>query len=111
MEMIILQSPTQPVESATLYDVYVGGEKRAVRLVAADGFELVRDGDEPNGIRSVDIPVAYEERVKEYAAIPKVEKPEEPAEEITPDEPDIETEATEADYITALEELGVQFNG
>lgn len=76
MEMIILQSPTQPVESATLYDVYVGGEKRAVRLVAADGFELVRDGDEPKGIRAVDIPAAYEERIKDYTSIPKIVKEE-----------------------------------
>lgn len=111
MEMIILKSPTQPIESAALYDVYVGNQKRAVRLVAADGFELVREGEEPKGILAVDIPAAYEERLKDYTAIPKVEKQEEPDDEIIPDEPDIETEATEADYITALEELGVQFNG
>lgn len=76
MEMIIIKSPIQPIESATLYDVYTGGEKGAVRLVAADGFELVREGEEPNGILAVDIPAAYEEHIKNYTAIPKIDKEE-----------------------------------
>ena len=77
MEMIILKSPTQPVEAATLYDVYVGNQKRAVRLVAADGFELVREGDEPNNISAVDIPAQYSERLNLYKSIPKTETEEE----------------------------------
>lgn len=76
MGMITLKAPTQPIESATLYDVYAGSKKLAVHLVAADGFELVREGDEPNGIRAVDIPAAYEEHVKNYTAIPKIDKEE-----------------------------------
>ena len=108
MEMIILKALTQPVDSATLYDVFVGGDKRAVRIVAADGFELVREDEEPNGIRSVDIPAMYEERVNLYKAIPLVVKPDEP--EIEVEEPEVKEQATEADYINALEELGVSFN-
>lgn len=77
MEMIILKSPIQPIESATLYDVYTGGEKGAVRLVAADGFELVREGDGPNGILAVDIPAQYSERLSLYKTIPKKETGEE----------------------------------
>ena len=73
MEMIILKSPIQPIESATLYDVYTGGEKGAVRLVAADGFELVREGDGPNGILAVDIPAQYSERLSLYKTISKKE--------------------------------------
>jgi hypothetical protein len=77
MERIIIPAPIQPIESATLYDVYAGGEKRVVRLVAADGFELVKEGEEPNGIRAVDIPAQYSERISIYKSIPKTETEEE----------------------------------
>lgn len=43
-----------------------------------------------------------------FVVIAESEIPEAPE---IPEEPETETEATEADYVTALEELGVQFNG
>ena len=43
--------------------------------------------------------------------IAESEIPEEPETPEVPEEPETETQATETDYITALEELGVQFNG
>ena len=107
--MIRIKSVTQPIENAEVFDIYKGNEKRAVRIIANDGFELVKENDEPNNIRSVDIPAMYEERVNLYKAIYWVEKPEIEEPEI-PEEPETETEATEDDYINALKELGVEFD-
>ena len=77
MEMIKIKSPTQPIENAEVFDIYNGSEKRAVCIIANDGFELVKEGEEPNGILAVDFPAAYEERLKDYTAIPKIEKEDE----------------------------------
>ena len=76
MEMIKIKSPTQPIENAEVFDIYKGNEKRAVRIIANDGFELVKEKEEPCNIRSVDIPAMYEERVNLYKTIPWVEEPE-----------------------------------
>ena len=104
--MIRIKSVTQPIENAEVFDIYKGNEKRAVRIIANDGFELVKENDEPSNICSVDIPAIYEERVSLYKAIPWVEITETPDIEIEGDEPETETQATETDYINALEELG-----
>lgn len=77
METIKIKSPSQPIENAEVFDIYNGSEKRAVRIVAKDGFELVKEKDEPTGICAVDIPAAYEERLKDYTAIQKIYKEEE----------------------------------
>lgn len=108
--MIRIKSPSQPIENAEVFDIYNGSEKRAICIVANDGFELVKENDEPNNIRSVDIPAMYEERVNLYKAIYWVEKPEIEEPEIEVEEPETETQATETDYINALKELGVSFN-
>lgn len=107
--MMKIKSQTQPIENAEVFDIYSDGEKTAVRIVAYEGFELVKEGEEPIDIRSVDIPALYEEMVNSYKAILWVEKPEIEEPEI-PEEPEPETQATEEDYINALEELGVNFN-
>ena len=109
MEIMKIKSQTQPIENAEVFDIYSGGEKTAVRIVAYEGFELVKEGEEPTDIRSVDIPAMYEERVALYKSIHWVEKPEIEEPEI-PEEPETETEATEDDYINALKELGVEFD-
>ena len=75
--MIKIKSPTQPIENAEVFDIYNGSEKRAVCIIANDGFELVKENEEPNGILAVDFPAAYEERLKDYTAIPKIEKEDE----------------------------------
>lgn len=74
MEMIKIKSPIQPIDNAEVFDIYKGNEKRAVRIIANDGFELVKENEEPTGICAVDIPAAYEERLKDYTAIPKIDK-------------------------------------
>lgn len=76
MGIMKIKSQTQPIENAELFDIYSNGEKLAIRIVANEGFELVREGEEPNGIRAVDIPAAYEERIKDYTTIPKIDKEE-----------------------------------
>lgn len=110
MEMIKIKSPIQPIDNAEVFDIYKGNEKRAVRIIANDGFELVKENDEPSNVCSVDIPAMYEERVNLYKAIPWVEIPDEPEIPEVPEEPKTETQATETDYINALKELGVNFN-
>ncbi|MBP3939499.1 MAG: hypothetical protein IK955_08820 [Clostridia bacterium] len=77
MEKLTLVSAEQPVENAVLYDVYFGAKLVAVHLVANDGFELVKENDEPNGIGTVDIPAQYSERLNLYKSIPKTEMEEE----------------------------------
>lgn len=77
MDMIKIKSPTQQIENAEIFDIYKGNEKRAVRIIANEGFELVKEKDEPTGICAVDIPAAYEERLKDYTAIQKIYKEEE----------------------------------
>lgn len=109
MEMIKIKSQTQPIENAEVFDIYSDSKKIAVCIVAFDGYELVKENEEPNNIRSVDIPALYEERVNSYKAILWVEKPEIEEPEI-PEEPETETQATEEDYINALKELGVEFD-
>lgn len=106
--MIKIKSQTQPIENAEVFDIYSDSKKIAICIVANEGFELVKEGEEPANISRVDIPAMYEERVNLYIAIPWVEKPDEP--EIEVEEPETETEATESDYINALKELGVSFN-
>jgi hypothetical protein len=106
--MIKIKSQTQPIENAEVFDVYSDSKKIVVCIVANEGFELVKEGEEPANIIRVDIPAMYEERVSLYKAIPWVEIPEEPEIPEVPEEP--ETQATETDYINALEELGVNFN-
>ena len=104
---VIAIASEQPVENATLYDIYLRGEKVAMRLVASEGFELIYDGGEPRSVTLVDVPKPLEDRLKNYASIPWVVKePEEEPEEAIPEV----VEATEEDYIKALEELGVVFN-
>lgn len=110
MEVKTIKSQTQPIENAEVFDIYSDNKKIAIRIVAVDGFELVKEGEEPSNIRTVDIPAMYEERVNLYKVIPWVEIPEEPEIPEVPEEPETETQATEADYINAFEELGVQFN-
>ena len=73
MEKLTIISPTQPVENAKLENVYIKSKMVAVRLNAMEGFELVKNGEEPNGIVTVDIPVPYEERLKSYTAIQRIE--------------------------------------
>lgn len=75
--MMKIKSQTQPIENAEVFDIYSNDKKIAVRLVAADGFELVREGDEPNNISAVDIPAQYSERLNLYKSIPKTETGEE----------------------------------
>ena len=75
--MMKIKSQTQPIENAEVFDIYSNDKKIAVRLVAADGFELVREGDEPNNISAVDIPAQYSERLNLYKSIPKTETEEE----------------------------------
>lgn len=108
--MMKIKSQTQPIENAELFDIYSNGEKLAIRIVAVDDFELVKEGEEPSNIRTVDIPAVYEERVNLYKAIPWVEISEEPEIPEVPEKPETATQATETDYINALEELGVQFD-
>ena len=111
--MMKIKSPTQPIENAEIFDIYSDSKKIAIRIVAVDDFELVKEGEEPSNIRTVDIPAVYEERVNLYKAIPWVEiseTPEEPEEPTIPEQPEPETQATEEDYINALEELGVNFD-
>lgn len=107
----IKENRQQPIDNATLFDVYVDDKKIAVRIISADGYELVKEDEEPSNIRSVDIPAMYEERINSYKSILWVEKPEIEEPEIEVEEPETETEATEEDYINALKELGVNFNG
>lgn len=76
--MIKIKSQTQPIENAEVFDIYSDGVKIAIRIIAFDGFELVKQGEEPSNIRSVDIPAMYEERINLYKAILWVEIPEEP---------------------------------
>ena len=75
--MMKIKSKTQPIVNAEVFDIYSNDKKIAVRLVAADGFELVREGDEPNNISAVDIPAQYSERLSLYKTIPKKETGEE----------------------------------
>jgi hypothetical protein len=103
-----IKSQTQPIENAEVFDIYSNNRKIAVRIVADKGFELVKEGEGYVNITTVDIPAMYEERVSLYKAIPWVEKPDEP--EIEVEEPEIETQATETDYINDLKELGVEFD-
>ena len=110
--MMKIKSQTQPIENAEVFDVYSDNKKIAICIVANDGFELVKESEEPNNTSRVDIPAMYEERVTLYSAIPWVEITKEPEFDVEPETPDVseETEATETDYINALEELGVNFN-
>lgn len=108
--MIKIKSPTQPIENAEVFDVYSDNKKIAICITANEGYELVKEGEEPANIRRVDIPAMYEERVNLYKAIPWVEIPEEPETPEVPEEPETETQATEEDYIDALKELGVNFD-
>lgn len=78
MELIRIKSVIQPIENAEVFDVYNDSEKRSICIVANDGFELIKEGEEPNNISRVDIPAMYEERVNLYKAIPWVEITEEP---------------------------------
>lgn len=71
--MMKIKSQTQLIENAEVFDIYSDSNKIAVRIVAADGFELAKEGEEPNGIRSVDIPAQYSDRLKLYKSIPKTE--------------------------------------
>lgn len=103
-----IKSQTQPIENAEVFDIYSDSKKIALCIVAEEGFELVKEGEEPANISRVDIPAMYEERVNLYKAIPWVEKTETPDIDEDVDEP--ETEATETDYINALKEFGVSFN-
>lgn len=110
MAVKTIKSQTQPIKNAEVFDIYSDNKKIAVRIVVNNGFELVLEGEEPSGVRLVDIPAMYEERVNLYTAIPWVEKPI-PDIDVEPEEPETETQATEEDYINALKELGVQFDG
>jgi hypothetical protein len=83
MAMMKIKSQTQPIENAEVFDIYADSEKIAIRIIAVEGYELVKENEEPNNIRSVDIPAMYEERVSLYKAIPWVEIPEEPETETT----------------------------
>lgn len=76
METIKIKSPTQPIENAEVFDIYNGSEKRAICIIANEGYELIKENDEPSNICSVDIPAMYEERVNLYKAIPKIDKEE-----------------------------------
>ena len=76
--MMRIKSQTQPIENAEVFDIYSDSKKIAVCIIANEGFELVKENEEPSNIRSVDIPAMYEERVSLYTAIPWVEIPEEP---------------------------------
>lgn len=73
MERLIILSPTQPVENAVSENVYFGGRLIAVRLTAEEGYELVKDGEEPSGIKVIDIPSHLQERVGLYKSIIKTE--------------------------------------
>lgn len=106
--MMKIKSPVQPIENAEVFDIYSDSKKVSIGIVANDGFELVKENEEPNSIRSVDIPAMYEERVNLYKVIPLVVKPDEP--EIEVEEPEVKEQATEEDYINALKELGVTFD-
>lgn len=75
--MMKIKSQTQPIENAEVFDIYSGSKKIAVGIVANDGFELVKEGEEPNGIRSVNIPLRFADRVALYKSIPKTETEEE----------------------------------
>lgn len=75
--MMKIKSQTQPIENAEVFDIYSNDKKIAVRIVANDGFELVKENDEPNGIGTVDIPAQYSERLNLYKSIPKTETEEE----------------------------------
>ena len=75
--MMKIKSQTQPIENAEVFDIYSNDKKIAVRIVANVGFELVREGEEPNNISTVDIPVQYSERLNLYKSIPKTETEEE----------------------------------
>lgn len=108
--MMKIKSQTQPIENAEVFDIYSDSKKIAVCIIANEGFELVKENEEPSNIRSVDIPAMYEERVSLYKAIPWVEIPDEPEIPEVSEEPETETQATETDYINALKELGVNFN-
>lgn len=107
MEKLRIISSKQPIENAILYDTYSGAKLVAVHITANEGFELVKGEEEPNDVRSVDIPIMHRERVNLYKAIPwAVKEPEEEPEEEIPEV----VEATEEDYINALKDLGVVFN-
>ena len=71
--MIKIKSQSQPLENVEVFDVYSVNGKIAISIVAAEGFELVREGEEPDGIRAVDIPVQHAERINLYKSIPKKE--------------------------------------
>lgn len=72
--MMKIKSQTQPIENAEVFDIYADSEKIAIRIIAVEGYELVKENEEPSSIRSVDIPAVYEERLKDYTSIPKTEK-------------------------------------
>lgn len=76
MEMIKIKSQTQPIENAEVFDIYSGSKRISIRIIANDGFEIVREGEESNNISTVDIPSVYEERVNLYRTIPWVESTE-----------------------------------
>jgi hypothetical protein len=78
-----IKSPTQPIENAEVFDIYSNSEKISICIIAVEGYELVKENDEPSNITTVDIPAMYEERLNLYKAIPWVEIPEEPETETT----------------------------
>lgn len=75
--MTKIKSQTQPIENAEVFDIYSDSKRISIGIVANDGFELVKEGEEPNNTRTVYIPAMYEERVSLYKAIPWVEIPDE----------------------------------
>ncbi len=99
MEIMKIKSQTQPIENAEVFEIYSDGEKTAVRIVANEGFELVKEGEEPTDIRSVDIPALYEERVNLYKAVLWVEKP-----EIEEPEPEENDEISATEFMALIEE-------
>lgn len=84
--MMRIKSQTQPIENAEVFDIYSDSKKIAVCIIANEGFELVKENEEPSNIRSIDIPAMYEERVNLYKAIPWVEIPDEPETNIEEEE-------------------------
>lgn len=84
--MMRIKSQTQPIENAEVFDIYSDSKKIAVCIIANEGFELVKENEEPSNIRSIDIPAMYEERVNLYKAIPWVEILDEPETNIEEEE-------------------------
>lgn len=76
--MMKIKSQTQPIENAEVFDIYSDSKKIAVCIIANEGFELVKEDEEPANISRVDIPAMYEERMNLYTAIQWIEIPDEP---------------------------------